>query len=247
MHKPMEIARWMHRQVQYKNYLYVIGGVKSTKEAPLSSCERFNLITKEWESMADMLTPRHSMSICVHEFDQKSGQPAKLYAFGGIGENKALLTEIEEYNIESDTWKTVYLKNYGQAPRSTGMFAVSVNPQQIVVFGGFRHVSFEKGSSTKTQEMLFDYPYNNPRIWLYNVEEETVKLIDSMHLSYGLFNEGNQCVVDGKAVYCVGRFNEKVSHIPSPQINYSEDEGNKLAAIRIDSNQISFNDFILLA
>jgi len=243
----MNTARWMHRQVQYKNYLYIVGGVKSTKEVPLRTCERFNLTTKEWEPMSDMLNARHSMGICVHEFDQKQNKPPRLFVFGGIGDNKTILTDIEEYNIESDSWSVVYLKNYGQAPKSAGIFAVSVNPQQIAVFGGFRHISYEKQSGSKSSELLYDYPYNNPRIWLYNVEEETVKLLDNMHLGYGLFNEGNQSIVDGKSVYCVGRFNEKVSHIPSPQINYAEDEGNKMAAIRIDSNQISFNDFILLA
>lgn len=245
-HKSMTTARWMHRMVQFKNYLYVVGGVGSKMETPLKSCERFNLTTREWEPMADMINARHSMGICAHEYDQKHNASPKLFVFGGVGEKKTMLTEVEEYDMDTDTWRVVYLKNYGQAPKSAGVFAVSVNAQQIAVFGGFRHISYEKGTGKNT-EVLYDYPYNNTRIWLYNVEEETVKLMENMTLGYGLFSEGNQTICDGKAVYAVGRFNEKVSHIPSPEIKYRDDEGNKMAAIRIDSNDVAFNDFILLA
>ena len=146
-HKSMAQARWMHRMVQYKNYLYVVGGVGSKTETPLKSCERFNLITKEWEPMADMVHARHSMGICAHEWDQKLNTGPKLLVFGGVGDKKSLLTDVEEYDIETDTWRLVYLKNYGQAPKSAGIFAVSVNAQQIAIFGGFRHIAYEKGTS----------------------------------------------------------------------------------------------------
>ena len=60
--------------------------------------------------------------------------------------------------------------------------------------------------------------------------------MDHMNFSYGIFNEGNQPITDSKSVYCVGRFNEKVIHIPANHMNFSEDDGNKMAAIKVDSN-----------
>lgn len=66
-------------------------------------------------------------------------------------------------------------------------------------------------------------------------------------MGYGLFNDGNQIIADQRALYCLGKFNEKVSHVPSNQLLYSEDENNKMAALKIDSVDFGFKDFILLS
>ena len=82
--------------------------------------------------MAPMNKARHSMTVVVHEPDAKAtSQGVKILVFGGVGDKKELVPEIEEYDIENNEWRQVFLKNYGQSPKGAGMFGLSINPQQI--------------------------------------------------------------------------------------------------------------------
>lgn len=50
-HSSMNNPRWLHQTISYKNYIYVLGGTNNEKEHPLSSVERFNIGTLQWEDL----------------------------------------------------------------------------------------------------------------------------------------------------------------------------------------------------
>ena len=257
----MTQARWLHRMVQVKNLIYVVGGVVNTKEQPIGNCERFDIKSNEWKEIASLRVPRHSHGIVVHVREQKGGEPPSIFAFGGVGAKKNYVDIIEEYNIAQNSWRIVNLKNPMVSPVAAGIFCSSINPQQILVFGGFKHLTFERGDKPSNNDQpaaasgeskqksnnLYDYPYGNFKIWVYNVGEESTRLLDSHQLSYGVFNDGNPIIADQKSLYCIGKFNEKVLHIPTNQLLFSEGDNHKMVALKIDSNNFSLNDFILLS
>lgn len=256
-------SRWMHRMVQHKGYIFVAGGVTTTKEVPITGCEKFDIKANEWKEVSSMKIARHSHGMVVHYKEQKGQEPPTIYVFGGVGAKKNYVDVIEEYNIVQNTWRIVNLKNPMVSPVAAGLFCSSINPQQILVFGGFKHLTFERAEKAEsdgsnalkpsTQEskskasVLYDYPYGNFKIWIYNVAEESTRLLDSHQLSYGVFNEGNPIIADQKSLFCIGKFNEKVLHIPTNQLLFSESDNQKMAALKIDSNNFSLNDFILLS
>jgi hypothetical protein len=256
-------ARWMHRMAQHKNSVFVVGGVTTTKEVPITSCEKFDVKLNEWKEIAPLNVARHSHGLVVHHKEHKGQEPPIIFAFGGVGAKKNYVDVIEEYNIVQNTWRIVNLKNPMVSPVAAGMFCSSINPQQILIFGGFKHLTFERGEkddatgqakpalagpeSKGKASNLYDYPYGNFKIWVYNVAEESTRLLDSHQLSYGVFNEGNPIIADQKSLFCIGKFNEKVLHIPTNQLLFSEGDNQKMAALKIDSNNFSLNDFILLS
>ena len=261
----LTVARWLHRMVQHKNNIYVIGGVLNTKEAPTAHCERFDIKANEWKEIAPLKIPRHSHGVVVHTKEQKAAEPPTIYVFGGVGAKKNYVDVIEEYNITQNSWRIVNLKNPMVSPVAAGLFCSSINPQQILIFGGFKHLTFERGDkpapeangaaaqlngngeSKQKSNNLYDYPYGNFKIWVYNVGEESTRLLDSHQLSYGVFNDGTPIIADQKSLFCIGKFNEKVLHIPTNQLLFSESDNHKMAALKIDSNNFSLNDFILLS
>jgi hypothetical protein len=251
-------ARWMHRMVQYKGSVYIIGGVTTTKETPMNSCERYDIKSGEWKEIAPLNIARHSHSVCLHYKEHKTTDPPVVFVFGGVGAKRNYVDVIEEYNVQQNTWRVINIKNPIVSPLAAGLFCCSINPQQILVYGGFKHLTFERSEkdrgdtgAQKTDKSksnnLYDYPYGNFKIWVYNVIEESTRLLDSHQLSYGIFNDGNPIIADNKSLYCIGKFNEKVLHIPTNQLLFSEGENNKMMALKIDSNNFSLQDFILLS
>lgn len=256
--------RWMHRMAQHRNSIFVSGGVGTTKELPIASCEKFDIKQNEWKEIASMKVARHSHGMVVHHKESKGQDQPSIFVFGGVGSKKNYVDVIEEYSISQNTWRIVNLKNPMVSPVSAGLFCSSINPQQILIFGGFKHLTFERedkaaGDTTSAQRqpttadarvkssVLYDYPYGNFKIWVYNVAEESTRLLDSHQLSYGVFNDGNPVIADQKSLFCIGKFNEKVLHIPTNQLLFSEGDNQKMAALKIDSNNFSLNDFILLS
>lgn len=259
----MTQARWLHRTIQHKHTIYALGGITTIKEQPITNCEKFDIKTNEWKEIASMNIARHSHGAVVHQREQKGQEPPTIFVFGGVGVKKNYIDIIEEYNIAQNTWRIVNLKNPMVSPMAAGMFCSSINPQQILLFGGFKHLIFErsdkepqpqtaaeKEANAKNKQKasyLYDYPYGNFKIWVYNVAEESTRLLDSHQMSYGIFNDGNPIIADQKSLYCIGKFNEKVMHIPTNQLLFSESDNHKMAALKIDSNNFSLNDFFYLS
>ena len=54
--------RYKHRSVMLYPYIYVTGG-KMSNNVVLADCERYNIITHEWESIASMNVTRHGHMI----------------------------------------------------------------------------------------------------------------------------------------------------------------------------------------
>ena len=82
---PLLQARWMHRTAQHRNFIYVVGGVTTTKEVPIVACERFDIKLNEWKEIAPLKVSRHSHGLVVHHKEHKSQEPPTLYVFGGVG------------------------------------------------------------------------------------------------------------------------------------------------------------------
>jgi hypothetical protein len=71
------------------------------------------------------------------------------------------------------------------------------------------------------------------------VAEESTRLarLSSTEL-WSVFNDGNPVIADQKSLFCIGKFNEKVLHIPTNQLLFSEGDNQKMAALKIDSQQL---------
>ena len=77
----------------------MIGGVATTKEQPITSCEKFDIKTNEWKEIAPLKVARHSHGCVVHHKENKGQEPPTIYVFGGVGNKKNYVDVIEEYNI----------------------------------------------------------------------------------------------------------------------------------------------------
>ena len=71
----------------YNNYIYLIGGEKNKK------CERFNLITKNWEILSDLTRETESPILYIYK--------NYLYAFFGINSDGKIINTIERLNLNN--------------------------------------------------------------------------------------------------------------------------------------------------
>ena len=78
--------------------VYVIGGYSKHPDKPLASGECFNPRTGEWTRISDMSQPRfgHAVAACGKY----------IYVLGGDS-RRNLVTDIERYDIEEDSWMRV--------------------------------------------------------------------------------------------------------------------------------------------
>ncbi|XP_063307148.1 kelch-like protein 38 [Pelobates fuscus] len=121
--EPMLSARYSHRSIAYKNYIFSIGGI-GEKQQILSSMERFDSIYNTWEVMANM--PLAVLHPAVAAKDQR------IYLFGGEDVMQNPVRFIQVYNIARNMWfrmETRMVKNVC-AP------AVVIG-EKILIIGGF--------------------------------------------------------------------------------------------------------------
>jgi hypothetical protein len=96
---PMKTARRRHGSVFFGGFLYVIGGHNT---AYLAECERYDSFQDKWEPIAPLpqASSHHGAIVCGHT--------RRLYTLGG--HNGADLDIIQEFELESQTWKLLEVK-----------------------------------------------------------------------------------------------------------------------------------------
>jgi len=105
--------------------IYAIGGYGGPDMSCLKSAERFNLETNSWEVIAEMSTPKRSLS-CVT-------LPDGIYSIGGYDGSK-YLRSLEKYDIRTGKWVSLAPMKHA---RCTFSAVASADCQFIYAIGGF--------------------------------------------------------------------------------------------------------------
>ncbi|KAM5281841.1 kelch-like protein 38 [Ctenodactylus gundi] len=121
--EPMLVARYSHRSIAHKSFIFSIGGIGKAQEL-LGCMERYDSIGNVWESMASV--PVGVLHPAVAVKDQR------LYLFGGedIMQNPVRLIQV--YHISRNTWfkmETRMIKNVCAPAVVLG--------ERIVIVGGY--------------------------------------------------------------------------------------------------------------
>ncbi|XP_022253465.1 uncharacterized protein LOC111088240 isoform X1 [Limulus polyphemus] len=130
-------ARHHHVAVLYNRSVYIIGGYDPQETArgkPLAkkTCFRYKLDTCEWQKMADMNCARvYHGAVILAGF---------LYVIGGKDEEDRLLSSVELYNSDIDTWSQ--LDTVLNFPRMA--MGVAVHRDQLWISGGIAQKYEEK-------------------------------------------------------------------------------------------------------
>jgi len=82
-----------------RNFIFVVGGI-GNNSILLSSCERFDLKARKWETRASLNQACSSLS-CT-EFNNKF-----IFKFGGIGKDKKIVNVIEKFDILLNKWEVI--------------------------------------------------------------------------------------------------------------------------------------------
>lgn len=99
----LNIKRWKCGLVSQGGALYAIGGMDSPKAgfwgAPLKSVEKYCPIQNKWIEVASMNEARFGCAVVAYQ--------GKVYATGGFGVGKAILSSQECYDPDTDKWTKV--------------------------------------------------------------------------------------------------------------------------------------------
>lgn len=125
LHKKYDFAVCHHA-----GFIYVISG-KGHNSDIVDTCDRYDVTKDCWTPIARVNKKRYAASaVVVSELD-------KIYLFGGRSDhNNQMAEEIEEYNIASNTWSIVKLRNPQDFVPVEVCSAVQISPGKIIVFGG---------------------------------------------------------------------------------------------------------------
>lgn len=86
--------------VSFEGKLYAIGGIGGIAGTKmLKSVEYFDPVTNDWASIAEINRARSYHAAFAHK--------DRLYVFGGIEKNEAVVTSLEYYDSTVNKWFTV--------------------------------------------------------------------------------------------------------------------------------------------
>jgi hypothetical protein len=99
---PMNTARYIHCSVFYGGFLYVIGG-RYGLNSILAACERYDTLNNHWQPIPPLphASNGHTAIVC--------GYTRRIYTLGGF-DGSADLDLIQEFELESQTWKILEVK-----------------------------------------------------------------------------------------------------------------------------------------
>jgi hypothetical protein len=107
-------------------YIYVISGFNHEYHI-LTEVERYNISTRNWESIEPINHARINASSC------KCGKKY-IYLFGGLDVEKNEFTDtIERYNTQLEIWTTI---NIRMPYKISNSFAFSFSEDSILIMGG---------------------------------------------------------------------------------------------------------------
>jgi hypothetical protein len=123
----MKTARYRHGSVFYGGFLYVIGGYNT---AHLAECERYDTLHNHWQPIPPLphRSYWHVAIVC--------GYTRRIYTLGGS--DGSYLDLIQEFELESQTWKLLEVKLPSQSYRIP---CFRVKNQALIYFiqGGALH------------------------------------------------------------------------------------------------------------
>ena len=143
----MFYTRAEHVVHQFKDSIFVLGGM-SYREEPqggrpyvqsLSSCEFYSISAKKWIMMPNFSKARQAFSVC--QFNEKY-----IFIIGGkcltpearIGDKLSyeFVQDVEVFDIERSTWKTINYITDNFKLRIVNAGATQVTGKKIMIFGG---------------------------------------------------------------------------------------------------------------
>ncbi|XP_064481703.1 uncharacterized protein LOC135394733 isoform X2 [Ornithodoros turicata] len=178
----MPLPRYGHKCVFYNDEIYIIGGFDNRDATyglrmSTSFCFRYHVQTGEWSVIAPLRNARgyHGVAILDNKF----------YVVGGVDAHDVLLSSVERYNPEEDTWdvldKGLYCGRMGMG--------VSAFQGKLWVVGGIVQIVGLQTCSTAYVEV-----YNpNTNEWTY-----AASYLPSPRTCVSLLN------VEDKELYCFG-------------------------------------------
>eukprot|EP00116_Pleurobrachia_bachei_P007149 sb/3467411/ len=139
-----------HTLTAYKEWLIMFGGQKNYKVS--NELWKFNTLTREWHQLNPTSAPRKAcMGHCSVLIN------STIYYMGGIGTDGVTLFDIQEYNIETDTWQVTDHRSMVRTDRVETLHAHQLfhgrygasciyNPvtDRILVVGGMNSTSMIK-------------------------------------------------------------------------------------------------------
>jgi hypothetical protein len=98
---PIKTARYVHSSVFYGGFLYVIGGYNGLSS--IAECERYDTLHNHWQPIPPLphASRFHAAIVC--------GYTRRIYTLGGY-DGLASLDLIQEFELESQTWKLLEVK-----------------------------------------------------------------------------------------------------------------------------------------
>lgn len=127
---PMIFKKYDFALSYHQGYVYVMCGKNGDNEV-VAHCERYDVAANKWELLSNAHRRRYAATASViHE-------TSKIYLIGGRSEgNTGMIPEIEEYTIQTDTWRMLRLANPNVWIPVEVCASVQVGAGQILIFGG---------------------------------------------------------------------------------------------------------------
>ena len=106
------------------NCIYIMGGLR--QGMPLSTCNKFCIITEKWWQVSNMITPRfHASSCAINDF--------QMIVVGGENLTNLFLDSIEIYNCQQNEWEVLQIKISFPAKN---LAVVPIEKDRILIMGG---------------------------------------------------------------------------------------------------------------
>lgn len=249
--KPLAVLnhpRWMHRVVFYRNFLYAIGGTDNDKELPLASVERYNVDENIWEDLPKLNNARHSHTAVLYQPSDKLAKSDKrlptIFVFGGIGVDRRYQTSIERFDIERNSWAVIYFDNSFEFG-SINSFGCQINDNEIILFGGSKYLEDMTGPRKEGRSEFITYPFNNPHVYIFNVDEEYVTCNDSFSLPYGVNFACSQPLFEKKKLFFMGNLNSKSSYQNVNVAEFTEEVNTEKLVGAVTREDIQVLDHVL--
>lgn len=117
-------------------YIYVIGG-NTNKDTSLANVQRFNIYSRLWETLPDLIHPRaNSTSMLYNEC---------LYVLGGFCLNgqsgQSVVHSIEKLDLKTMKWQEISFNFY---PHKACNFMYQMSDKNFLIFGGWKNHTISK-------------------------------------------------------------------------------------------------------
>lgn len=94
--------------------------------------------------------------------------------------------------------------------------------------------------------MLFkNFPFNNRHVFTLNITERFIRYNNVFHLSFGVYNTGNQVIHQGKKLYLVGNVNNHENYQDLQTIEYTQALSAKKMLVSVSKDHFEVSDYIM--